>query len=105
MDQMVSQSVMLLRDCDAGPCYRCLFPKPSPPDMCASCSYTGVLGPVPGTIGVLQALEAIKILAKVPPYPSEYFECVVGWQRIESEIAVCGFPDNGIQKYETERQE
>ncbi|XP_067031765.1 adenylyltransferase and sulfurtransferase MOCS3-like isoform X1 [Acropora muricata] len=44
-----------------GPCYRCLFPNPPPPESVGNCSDSGVLGPVPGIIGTLQALEAIKI--------------------------------------------
>ncbi|XP_022799067.1 adenylyltransferase and sulfurtransferase MOCS3-like isoform X2 [Stylophora pistillata] len=47
---------------DGGPCYRCLFPKPPPPESVGNCSDNGVLGPVPGVIGTLQALEAIKII-------------------------------------------
>ena len=49
--------------CSAGPCYRCLFPEAPQPESCARCSEAGVLGPVPGVIGTLQALEAIKILS------------------------------------------
>ncbi|KAK3580380.1 hypothetical protein CHS0354_001496 [Potamilus streckersoni] len=45
-----------------GPCYRCLYPKPPPPETVTNCSDGGVLGVVPGIIGCLQALEAIKIL-------------------------------------------
>jgi adenylyltransferase and sulfurtransferase len=45
-----------------GPCYRCLFPKPSITAGAKSCSDNGVLGPVPGLIGVLQSLEVIKVL-------------------------------------------
>ncbi|XP_066156170.1 adenylyltransferase and sulfurtransferase MOCS3 [Euwallacea fornicatus] len=45
-----------------GPCYRCLFPVPPPPEAVTSCADGGVIGPVPGVIGVLQALESIKIL-------------------------------------------
>ncbi|XP_044761027.1 adenylyltransferase and sulfurtransferase MOCS3 [Coccinella septempunctata] len=45
-----------------GPCYRCLFPVPPPPQTVTNCGDGGVLGPVTGTIGVLQALETIKIL-------------------------------------------
>ncbi|GAB4849678.1 Adenylyltransferase and sulfurtransferase MOCS3 [Ancistrocladus abbreviatus] len=44
-----------------GPCYRCLFPSPPPTTACQRCSDSGVLGVVPGVIGTLQALEAIKI--------------------------------------------
>jgi molybdopterin/thiamine biosynthesis adenylyltransferase/rhodanese-related sulfurtransferase len=47
---------------DAGPCYRCLYPAPPPPDMAPSCQEAGVLGVLPGIIGSLQANEAIKIL-------------------------------------------
>jgi adenylyltransferase/sulfurtransferase len=46
----------------AAPCYRCLFPTPAPPAHCARCADAGVLGPVPGLIGTLQAVEAIKLL-------------------------------------------
>ncbi len=44
------------------PCYRCLYPQPPLPDAGASCAEAGVLGVLPGTIGVLQATEAIKII-------------------------------------------
>jgi adenylyltransferase/sulfurtransferase len=44
------------------PCYRCLFPIPSPPSAVCSCSEVGVFGPTPGVIGTLQANEAIKII-------------------------------------------
>ncbi|KAI6172182.1 Adenylyltransferase and sulfurtransferase MOCS3 [Aphelenchoides besseyi] len=43
------------------PCYRCLFPKPPPPESVTNCSEGGVLGPVTGVIGSMQALEVIKI--------------------------------------------
>jgi len=46
----------------AGPCYRCLFPTPPPPEMAPSCAEAGVLGVLPGVIGSLQANEAIKLL-------------------------------------------
>ncbi len=45
-----------------GPCYRCLFAEPPPPDMAPSCSEGGVMGVLPGIIGTLQAMEAIKII-------------------------------------------
>lgn len=45
------------------PCYRCVFPKPPPPDSVVSCGEGGILGPVVGVMGVFQALEAIKIVA------------------------------------------
>ncbi|TRY68339.1 hypothetical protein TCAL_01400, partial [Tigriopus californicus] len=46
-----------------GPTYRCLFPEPPPPETVTNCSDGGVLGVIPGVIGTLQALEAMKILA------------------------------------------
>lgn len=45
-----------------GPCYRCIFPTPPPPDTVTNCGDGGVIGPVPGVIGTLQALETIKII-------------------------------------------
>jgi molybdopterin/thiamine biosynthesis adenylyltransferase/rhodanese-related sulfurtransferase len=44
------------------PCYRCLFPEPPPPEDAPNCSEAGVLGVLPGVIGLLQATEAIKLL-------------------------------------------
>uniref|UniRef100_A0A7S3LCL4 Adenylyltransferase and sulfurtransferase MOCS3 homolog n=1 Tax=Amphora coffeiformis TaxID=265554 RepID=A0A7S3LCL4_9STRA len=45
-----------------GPCYRCLYPRPSATTGCRSCADAGVFGPVPGLIGILQAIETIKVL-------------------------------------------
>ena len=45
-----------------GPCYRCLFPEPPPPDSVPNCAQAGVLGVLPGIIGMLQAIEAIKLI-------------------------------------------
>ncbi len=45
-----------------GPCYRCLYPEPPPPHLAPSCQEAGVLGILPGVIGVIQATEAIKLL-------------------------------------------
>ncbi|OAY72224.1 Adenylyltransferase and sulfurtransferase MOCS3-1 [Ananas comosus] len=50
---------------NGSPCYRCLFPTPPPTAACQRCSDSGVLGVVPGVIGCLQALEAIKVAASV----------------------------------------
>ena len=44
------------------PCYRCLFPEPPPPEFAPNCAQAGVLGVLPGVIGLLQATEAIKLL-------------------------------------------
>ena len=46
---------------DEGPCYRCLFPTPPPPELAPSCAEGGVLGVLPGVIGSLQASEALKL--------------------------------------------
>jgi adenylyltransferase/sulfurtransferase len=45
-----------------GPCYRCLYPEPPPPGLVPSCAEGGVLGVLPGTIGLIQATEAVKLL-------------------------------------------
>jgi molybdopterin/thiamine biosynthesis adenylyltransferase/rhodanese-related sulfurtransferase len=44
------------------PCYRCLFPEPPPPDAAPNCAEAGVLGVLPGVIGLLQATEAVKLI-------------------------------------------
>ena len=49
-----------LFDAATGPCYRCLYPEPPPPGLVPSCAEGGVLGVLPGIIGSIQALEAIK---------------------------------------------
>ncbi|XP_041105376.1 adenylyltransferase and sulfurtransferase MOCS3 [Polyodon spathula] len=48
-------------NCRGGPCYRCLYPKPPPPETVTNCSDGGVLGVVPGIMGCIQALEVLKI--------------------------------------------
>jgi len=45
-----------------GPCYRCLFPEPPPPEVSPNCAQAGVLGVLPGIIGSIQAAEALKLL-------------------------------------------
>jgi len=50
---------------DEGPCYRCLYPEPPPPGMVPSCAEGGVLGILPGTIGLIQATEAIKLIVGI----------------------------------------
>ena len=48
-----------------GPCYRCLFPEPPPPDTVPNCAEAGVLGVLPGFIGMLQAIETIKLIVGI----------------------------------------
>ena len=47
---------------DGGPCYRCLYPEPPPPGEVPSCAEGGVLGVLPGTVGLLQATEVVKLV-------------------------------------------
>ncbi len=47
---------------DNGPCYRCLYPHPTPPDLAPSCADAGVLGVLPGVVGLLQAVETLKFI-------------------------------------------
>ncbi|MGH8726624.1 MAG: molybdopterin-synthase adenylyltransferase MoeB [Burkholderiales bacterium] len=48
-----------------GPCYRCLYPEPPPAELAPSCAEAGVLGVLPGVIGLLQAVEAIKLILEI----------------------------------------
>jgi len=50
---------------DEGPCYRCLYPEPPPPGLVPSCAEGGVLGILPGVIGLIQATEAIKLIVGI----------------------------------------
>jgi sulfur-carrier protein adenylyltransferase/sulfurtransferase len=52
-------SVFAIKD---GPCYRCLYPEPPPPGLVPSCAEGGVLGILPGLVGIIQATEAIKLI-------------------------------------------
>lgn len=49
-------------DAQRGPCYRCLYPEPPPPGVAPSCEEGGVLGVLPGTVGTIQASEALKLI-------------------------------------------
>lgn len=56
------EGMVTVFDASKGPCYRCLFPTPPPPGEVPSCAEGGVLGVLPGVIGTIQALEALKII-------------------------------------------
>src|SRR5437867_9710161 len=82
----------------AGPCYRCLFPEPPPPGAVPSCAEAGVLGVLPGLVGCVQALEAIKlILGRGAPLIGRmmHFDTLSGEVRTlrlrrDPKCAVCG---------------
>jgi molybdopterin/thiamine biosynthesis adenylyltransferase/rhodanese-related sulfurtransferase len=81
-----------------GPCYRCYFPEPPPPGAVPSCAEAGVLGVLPGIVGSVQALEAIKlILGKGKPLIGRmmHFDTLAGDIRVlkirrDPKCAVCG---------------
>ena len=49
----------------AGPCYRCLYPEPPPAELAPSCADAGVLGVLPGVVGLLEAVETVKLILGV----------------------------------------
>lgn len=61
----VYQPAVPERGIDGGPCYRCLYPDPPPPGEIPSCAEAGVLGVLPGIVGSMQALEAIKLIVGI----------------------------------------
>ena len=64
----------------SGPCYQCMFPTPPPPGLIQNCAQSGVLGPLPGLIGTLQALETLKVLGNLssPQKSSTQISCFDG---------------------------
>ncbi|KAH6608475.1 hypothetical protein Trco_001821, partial [Trichoderma cornu-damae] len=62
--QASGQLIVLNNPPGKGPCYRCVFPKPPPPESVVGCGEGGIIGPVVGVMGVLQALEAIKLIVR-----------------------------------------
>ena len=59
-----SEGQLTVYNFKGGPCYRCLYPKITRSESSKTCSDHGVLGPVPGIIGILQALEVVKVLTE-----------------------------------------
>lgn len=74
-----------------GPCYRCIFPELSEPRSAPSCSETGVLGPVPGLMGVLQAVEVIKMIIGMN---SNLKGGLLMYDALESEFSLVEFEKN-----------
>ena len=91
---------------EAGPCYRCLYPEPPPPHLAPSCQEAGVLGILPGVIGLLQATEAIKLIlgrgeplvGRLLTYDSLKMKFRELRLRKSPECPVCG-PKPSITKY------
>ena len=83
---------------DGGPCYRCLFREPPPPGLVPNCAEAGVLGVLPGIIGSLQALEAVKLVLRQGNTLSGrllIFDAMdLSWREVElrrnPDCAVCG---------------
>ena len=81
-----------------GPCYRCLFPEPPPPGAVPSCAEAGVLGVLPGLVGCVQALEAIKLIlgrGQAAARPHDALRHALGRgphaeAAARSEVPVCG---------------
>ncbi|MDZ7786623.1 MAG: hypothetical protein U5K73_00300 [Halofilum sp. (in: g-proteobacteria)] len=78
---------------DGGPCYRCIYPEPPPPEQAPSCAEGGVLGVLPGIIGMLQALETLKIVLGVGRPLSGRLLCFDGLAGEFRELGVRPDPD------------
>jgi adenylyltransferase/sulfurtransferase len=85
-------------DARRGPCYRCLFPEPPPPELAPDCATAGVLGVLPGVVGTLEATEVIKLLlgkgeplvGKLLVYDALAMEFRTFTVPKDSECVVCG---------------
>ena len=85
-------------DARHGPCYRCLFPEPPPPELAPNCAEAGVLGVLPGVIGLLQATEVVKLLlgrgeplvGRLLVYDALSLEFRQFTLKKDAECAVCG---------------
>lgn len=71
-----------------GPCYRCIFPTPPPSGLIPSCGEAGVMGILPGLIGMIQATEAIKVLLNVESTLHGRLLCVDAWRMKFRELKV-----------------
>ncbi|CAN8099666.1 unnamed protein product [Discula destructiva] len=86
----------------APPCYRCVFPKPPPPEAVVSCGEGGILGPVVGVMGVLQALEALKILAAGRHVPRTTFSSSSSSSSCPSSSSSSSSPSSSSSSPETD---
>ena len=96
---------------EEGPCYRCMFPEPPPPGLVPSCAEGGVLGILPGTIGTMQATEAIKLILGIGDpmigrmllYDALEMSFSTIKVRKNPECAVCGVPQEEVELIDYEQ--
>jgi sulfur-carrier protein adenylyltransferase/sulfurtransferase len=94
-----------------GPCYRCMFPEPPPPGLVPSCAEGGVLGILPGTVGTMQATEAIKLIlgigepliGKMLLYDALEMSFTTIKVRKDPHCPVCGIPREQVELIDYEQ--
>ncbi len=94
-----------------GPCYRCMFPEPPPPGLVPNCAEAGVLGVLPGTIGTMQATEAIKLITGIGEsmigrmllYDALEMSFTTIKIRKNPNCRVCGIPHDQVQLIDYEQ--
>ena len=94
-----------------GPCYRCMFPEPPPPGLVPNCAEAGVLGVLPGTIGTMQATEAIKLITGIGEpmigrmllYDALEMSFTTIKVRKNPNCPVCGIPHEQVQLIDYEQ--
>ena len=94
-----------------GPCYRCMFPEPPPPGLVPNCAEAGVLGVLPGTIGTMQATEAIKLITGIGEpmvgrmllYDALEMSFTTIKVRKDPNCPVCGIPHDQVQLIDYEQ--
>lgn len=90
---------------EEGPCYRCMFPEPPPPGLVPNCAEGGVLGVLPGTIGTMQATEAVKLITGIGDpmigrmllYDALEMSFMTIKVRKNPNCPVCGIPADQVQ--------